>query len=420
MEEQFSIETLAAELEETKRKLAEAEDAIEAIRTGQVDALVLHTDKTPELFTLQSADLAYRIFIEKMNEGALTLSEDGIILFANAAFSEMTGKPLAQTLGNPFLQFLIPDDHERFTTLFAGKEQTEFKSEFTIAGTAEKIPVQLSVLPLDVDGNKTVSVLLTDLSAQKLAQTQLEEYNRELEESNNDLQQFASVASHDLQEPLRKLRIFTGLLKDEAADRLQPGEIIYLNKISASAERMKVLVMDILSYSRLSSKESAFAEVDLNALLSDILDDFEFLIRDKTVTVSVSKLPVVNGNKGQLRQMLQNLLSNAFKFTVPERQPMITISATDGDNSPRGKKEKLFTGISIKDNGIGFDEKFASNIFNLFERLHSKDKFEGTGIGLSIARKIAEKHGGYITAHSKPGVETEFCVFLPTANIISL
>lgn len=240
--------------------------------------------------------------------------------------------------------------------------------------------------------------------------------NQALEISNNDLQQFASVASHDLQEPLRKIQMFANMLQDEFRNNLNARFSNYLDKIIISSDRMKALIQDILSYSRLSAGNDAFQLSDVNDIITGILDDFELSIKEKSATVEISPLPKLEIIPGQIRQVFHNLISNALKFIHPKRPPVISITSEhienksfDAPSSPDGK----FIKIIFKDNGIGFDLHSAGNIFNLFHRLHSKDKFEGTGIGLAVAKKIVEKHNGLITVHSIENEGTTFTIVLP-------
>jgi signal transduction histidine kinase len=182
---------------------------------------------------------------------------------------------------------------------------------------------------------------------------------------------------------------------------------------------MRTLVSDVLTYSRLSSGQGEFDRVDLNTVLEQLMEDFELVIAEKKAWIIRSELPVVRGNKGQLQQVFQNLLSNALKFSKTNSSPIIEIKATPvASNSVTSlhKPDGNFWLISVKDNGIGFDEKYIPNIFSLFERLHSKDQYEGTGIGLAITKKIVERHGGSITVRSEEGVGSEFLFVLPGAN----
>lgn len=415
-------EDLEKELEELRHQLDEANETIEAIRTGQIDALVVHSDKGHQLYTLKTADLTYRIFIEKMTEGAVTLNLQGIILYCNSQFARMVELPLSNVIGLSFEQFIAPENRAQYALLFKKCWDVDGKGEVLLLAGEQRTPVQLSLTSLQLDEGVSLSIILTDLTAQKSTQEQLsannkqlEEINEALEASNHDLQQFASVASHDLQEPLRKIQIYSNLMKDKQSE-LTPELKNYLEKIIHSSGRMKKLIIDILNYSKLSAKNTEVEDVDLTTLVKELKEDFELIIQEKKAQITIGELPYIQVNRGQIRQVFQNIFSNALKFSKADNRPEIIITSKKisekSFDSPE-KKNGDFCLISIRDNGIGFDEKYIKNIFALFERLNSKDKYEGTGIGLSIAKKIIDKHNGLITAKSKEGSGTEFKIILP-------
>lgn len=246
--------------------------------------------------------------------------------------------------------------------------------------------------------------LLNETLEQKVAERtkKLLEINRELEMSNDELQQFTSVASHDLKEPLRKIQFFGSLIMDGA--RLDEKSTLYLEKIIRSSKRMSQLISDLLSFARLS-EEVAFTESNINGIIDDILFDLELSIREKGALVEVQPIPPLQVMPSLIRQLFQNLISNALKFTNPAIAPQIRIWA--------GKEGENHCNIFIADNGIGFDEKYKDKIFTLFQRLHAREAYEGTGIGLTIAKKIVEKHNGRIAVNSHPGEGTTFIITLP-------
>jgi len=250
----------------------------------------------------------------------------------------------------------------------------------------------------------------------KITSDKLKQTNNKLEESNLDLLQFASVASHDLKEPLRKIQAFGNLLKDKAQSKLDNNEDNYLNKVINSANRMQVLVDDILTLSRLSKNDTPYLDVDLNNVVNEILDALEISIRDKSAKIKVSKLPVVKGNPGQMHQLVQNLISNAIKFNTGS--PEIEIGEEVLSDALRDEfniSNNSYYCFYIIDNGIGFDEQFNEKIFGIFQRLEKSD-YQGTGIGLAIVRKIVDNHKGYIKATSSPGHGAKFTVLLPQYN----
>jgi len=245
-------------------------------------------------------------------------------------------------------------------------------------------------------------------------QGKLEENVRELNKSNHDLEQFAYIASHDLQEPLRKIRNFTELLDNSIDDKIKAKK--YLDKIDTSSQRMATLIKDVLNYSRLSKSGVKFENVDLEKILEDVKTDVELVIEEKHAVVEADKLPVINGVSQQLHQLFYNLINNSLKFSL--EQPRITISCCQLSEEKTKRHPELYARIPyielvFKDNGIGFDQKYASQIFTIFKRLNSSNMFEGTGIGLALCKKIVDNHHGLIRAESQPGKGATFTIILP-------
>lgn len=393
-----------------------------------MDALVVNDqDGRHQLYTLKTADQTYRVFIEKMNEGAVTLNEEGIILYCNSMFASIAGMPLSKVIGLPFTSFIPDSFREIYNDLFSSGWLEDNKTEISIKSNGRLVPCQLSVTTLDLDEGVSLSVIITDLTFQKETQTllklnnqRLEEANAELEKSNHDLQQFASVASHDLQEPLRKISIFSTMLRNRHGDELPDDSALYLNKIIASSNRMKTMIIDILSYSKLSTHTDHFAMTELAEIVNDVVDDCEILIREKNATIIVGRLPAAEVNRGQMRQVFQNLISNSIKFSKVDVPPVIYVTSEDmsetGHLSNIDNAEEAVS-IQFSDNGIGFNELYRDKIFSLFERLNTKDQYEGSGIGLAISKKIIGKHNGTISAVSKEGEGSCFIINIPLRQI---
>jgi PAS domain S-box-containing protein len=414
---------LLREVEILKEQLSEANDTIEAIRNGQVDAFIVNDGNSHEVFTLRSADKTYRVFIEKMTEGAVTVSAQGIILYSNFQFASMVGLNLSTIIGCSFFECI----EEEYVPLFSHRlkqfDGEDGKMEIVLKGPNRGIPVLLSFAKLELEEELSLSMIITDLTMQKEAQLELEkhndaleEINKALEDSNHDLQQFASIASHDLQEPLRKIQMFSNILCEKLSGTLEPEDRAFLNKIERSARRMKTLIVDVLNYSKLSSNSNLFTEIDMNILLRECVEDFELIIAEKNAQLTIGKLPVLEANHGQMRQLFQNLISNALKFASEERIPVIEIYAQLIDSKSfdaNPAEDGRFCHISFRDNGIGFESKYVESIFGLFQRLHSKDAYEGTGIGLAITKKIVEKHNGLIRAVGAEGQGAIFSIILP-------
>ncbi len=284
----------------------------------------------------------------------------------------------------------------------------------------------LNMTPIINDNSVSKWVgVFTDIHEQRMANQLLEQrvlqrtwelqkINFELETSNHDLQQYASIASHDLKEPLRKIQVFSKLVRDKHfLDN--PDALSYLNRIILSSERMTSLINDLLSYSSLSGG-GQFVETDLKNITDEILADLELLVIEKNATITVEGLPKVEVIPGLARQVFQNIITNALKFSRKDVDPVIRIHAEpveaksiDAKVVPGGK----YTRISISDNGIGFDEVYLDKIFTIFQRLNSKEDYEGTGIGLAIVKKIVDKHNGIITARSEENKGACFIIILP-------
>ncbi|AWK05520.1 hybrid sensor histidine kinase/response regulator [Flavobacterium crocinum] len=243
---------------------------------------------------------------------------------------------------------------------------------------------------------------------------ELVQKNEELELRNHELQQFSWVVSHDLNEPIRKIQIFIKIIKDLYL-KTDDKAIDYVNRTIKSAERMQTLITDLLAYSRLSAQVKP-ERTDLNEVLQEVLSDFDYLIENKNATIKTNELPTVDSIPSQMRQVFQNLIGNALKFSGSEEKPIIEITSEtileksfDSPTSPEGN----FCRITVKDNGIGFDEIYLDRIFIIFQSLNDRQTYEGTGIGLAIAKKIIEKHNGLITAKSEVGQGASFIIILP-------
>lgn len=238
--------------------------------------------------------------------------------------------------------------------------------------------------------------------------------NEELELRNHELQQFAWAVSHDLKEPVRKMELFINIIKDKyLVDDEKARD--YIKRSVGSAQRMSKLITDLLDYSRLSSGADA-VEADLNLIIQEVVTDFDYIIEDKNARVTISSLPVIKGIPSQLRQVFQNLIGNSLKFTNEGVTPQIDINyerLAEKDFESRPDEQGQFCKITVTDNGIGFDEKYLDKIFVIFQGLNDRKEYEGTGIGLAIAKKIIEKHNGIITAKSSPGNGASFMMILP-------
>lgn len=239
----------------------------------------------------------------------------------------------------------------------------------------------------------------------------LERVNRDLARSNESLEQFAYVASHDLREPVRKVTVFSEMLRDEAASDLSEEHRHMLDRLFDAAARMDRLIRSLLEYSRASTAQPSFERVDLNRILREVLSDLEVAVSQTRAEIEAVDLPGVWADEVQMRQLFQNLISNGLKFRRPDTAPHIEITAS---RDPDDRDARYL--IEVSDNGIGFDAKFARDIFDPFRRLNPQEQFEGTGIGLAVCRRIVERHGGTISAEGSPGEGATFRFTLPSAG----
>jgi hypothetical protein len=269
----------------------------------------------------------------------------------------------------------------------------------------------------DIDDQKKAAEIMERRIQERTEE--LQKSNQELSRSNVNLEEFAYAASHDLKEPMRKIQMFSGRLTDRLLDRLDEEEKGYLNRIMKATDRMNTLIDDLLMYSHVSRGAVLEESIDLNKKVQSVLEDLELEIEEKKATIQVGQLPTIKGNRRQLQQLFQNLIGNAIKYHRPGVDPVVNISCqvTDGNDQMHPLLTKAegqqFYLIEVSDNGIGFEPEDADRIFNVFTRLHGNAEYKGTGVGLSIARKVVENHGGYIWATSKPGDGATFKVLLP-------
>jgi signal transduction histidine kinase len=297
------------------------------------------------------------------------------------------------------------------------REEVNFRIE--IAGQLKHIWMAANPKEEAGRGESDLQGMVMDITRQKTYESQLKQFTLELQRSNQDLEQFAYVASHDLQEPLRKIRAFGDRLTARYGEGLEGPGVDYINRMQSASARMQSLIEELLSFSRVSRPGIVIEKLDMNELMKEVLDDLDAQIRREKADIRVSKIPPIRGEHTQLKRLFQNLISNGIKFHKPGKAPRVQITCKT-IRGPQVSEEFQFQAtkpeyvkIEVKDNGIGFDEKYKEKIFNIFQRLHGRAEFEGTGIGLAICRKIVTNHGGMITATSEEGAGSEFIVILP-------
>jgi light-regulated signal transduction histidine kinase (bacteriophytochrome) len=277
---------------------------------------------------------------------------------------------------------------------------------------------RIQILQEAVDQHKSMASELENMVQERTKA--LQEANSNLARSNQELEQFAYVASHDLQEPLRKIQTFSGFILNRDFDDLSPSAKDNFNRMQSAANRMQKLIEDLLVFSRTSTESKVFVQTDLNKILNQVKEDLVVQISKAGADIVSDELPTLNVIPLQFQQLFQNLLSNAMKFHKTSEQPKIRITSDLVDASQIAGKsnlpEKKYVRITVVDNGIGFEQEFADKIFQLFQRLHGKSEYPGTGIGLAICKKIMENHNGFIIATGNVGTGARFDVYLPVIH----
>jgi len=277
------------------------------------------------------------------------------------------------------------------------------------------------VMAVSVDDG--VAVTFRNITERKEAAQAMAAANAKLERRNRALRDFAYIASHDLQEPLRKIRAFSNLVLEDYGDAVDETGQDYLARMQDAAERMSQLINDLLVYSRITTQAQPFEKVDLNRIARNVRNDLDLRIAELDGTVEIGALPTIEADPTQIRQVFQNLIGNALKFHKPDEPPRVEVDATVEPASESLQQNGRLAAscsemcrLTVRDNGIGFEESYTDRIFSPFKRLHGRDEYEGTGMGLAICRRIVERHGGDISVESRPGDGTTFTVLLPVAR----
>jgi len=532
--------SLLAEIERLNAQLSDALQLTEAIRSGAIDALVVpaHADGgMDKVFTLEGSDQAYRTLIEAMNEAAITLSNDGTVLYCNGRTEELLGHPLAEIVGESFLQFVAGEDTAVFEALFANGASGSSRGEvFLVRKDGTRVCSLVSMKSLQPNGVPAVCLIVADLTDQKrdqellaaerLARSVIEQASEAivvcdgagtvlrasrgaerlceqnpifksfdsvfalrrrltppgaplsapvdfmrvrfadlcgkdlhgidarlvgrdgenidllvsvgslrgtdgevsgcvftltdvsqqkrmaeaLVTSNQDLEQFAYIASHDLQEPLRMVTSYLSLLRRRCATQLDPKAQDYVEHAVNGAKRMHDLVRGLLDFSKVSKSSATPSALDLDAILAEVIETLQPSIQESGATVTVDPLPRIVANRLAMIQLFQNLIGNALKFRG-DRSPCVHVSAS------RSADGWTF---SVKDNGIGIDPAQQGRLFTVFQRLHTREEYAGTGIGLAVCKKIVERQGGRIWIESQLGQGATFCFTQPEAPATAL
>lgn len=438
---QSANEELLSGSEELQSLNEELETSKEEIQSTNEELTTLNQELFDRNEQLNLLRLYAESIVATVREPLIVLDKDMKVRTANPAYYRKFGTSEEQTEGRSFYslgkgQWDIPDLHRLFNdVLTVNGKITDFELRHTFDGSGERVLFLNASRIEHKDGAEGMILLaIEDVTTIKDREHDLEskveertrsliQANVSLRHSNDSLEQYATIASHDLQEPLRKIRTFANILNQEYSDKIDGEGKELLRKIGLSAERMSVLIRDVLNFSKVLDA-SVLEMTDLDAILKNVIGDFELLIAQKDAVVEQGPLPVIRAVPLQMNQLFYNLLGNALKFAKTDTRPLIRISSrvlgrAQGQEPDHGSIPEGLSGqgpwleIIIDDNGIGFDQRFAKKVFQLFQRLNAREQFEGTGIGLALCQRIVANHHGEITAESEAGVGTKFRILLP-------
>jgi PAS domain S-box-containing protein len=393
-------------LKKSERTLSQERQTLESSRA----VLELHVQaRTKELQKLQRR---YEHILNSAGEGICGLDVEGRATFVNPAMVKLTGWSIEELVGKPGREIFGPaangsgphDGQVLGEQVFQRKDGSSFPAEFVRTSINENGHVVGEVL------------LVKDITERKRVENTLTQKAEELARSNGELEQFAFVASHDLQEPLRKIQAFGDRLKTKCEALVSPEARDYLERMQNAASRMRCLIDDLLAFSRAIRSTEPFVPVDLGRVAKEVLSDLEVLVEKNRAQVELGELPTIDADPMQMHQLLLNLIGNALKFQPPGGTPRVKVSGRILDQSPlsetrshSGQRCELY----VEDNGIGFEEQYTEKIFAVFQRLHGRNEYEGSGIGLAVCRRITDRHHGKILARSQLGKGSTFIITLP-------
>ncbi len=398
--QQAALQSELDQRKKSEKNLSVQRQYLESSKT----VLELHVQERSQ--EVQKLKHRYELILNSAGDGICGLDVNGRAAFVNPAAARLTGWSVDELLGKTEEEIFRGDD----LSAPDGDEAGRSGSIVIRRKDGSRFPVDCVRTAIEEDGRQTGAVVIfKDITERKRAEETLAQKAAELARSNAELEQFAFVASHDLQEPLRKIQAFGDRLKTKCNGSLPPEAMDYLQRMQGASGRMRTLIDDLLAFSRVIRNSEPFAPVDLGQITREVLGDLEVRIERTGGRVAVGDLPRIEADATQIRQLMLNLIGNALKFQPPGGQPVVKVSA----RTFASLSGEEYCEITVQDNGIGFEEQYAEKIFAVFQRLHGRGEYEGTGIGLAVCRRIADRHQGSIIARSKPGEGASFIVTLP-------
>jgi len=386
-------ESLERAVSERTQELEQAKEALEA-----------------EVLTAHRIRQRLESIFESAPNGMIVVSPSGHILQANATansifrYSDLVGHLVEDLVPRPDR----PDHHSRrlnYSKTPSRRTMGDRQDLFGLCQDGTAVPVEIGLNPVSGSNDGEIIASIVDVSERRRYEQRIQQHNEALERSNKELEEFAFIASHDLREPLRKIISFSRLLLSNDYGNFTKEGQEFTHYIVGAAERMRELLESLLSYSRITSQGRRFVETDIAEVVEQVRADLQLMIEETQATLEIGDLSRIDADTSQLRQLLQNLVSNALKYRHPERPPHILIK---GDALPDERYR-----LVVSDNGIGFDPRYNEQVFEVFKRLHGRSEYPGTGMGLAICRKIVDRHGGVIMANGREHQGTTFIIDLP-------
>jgi len=381
-----------------RSRLEEAESIIEAIRNGEVDALIVKKDNEPQLYTLRSADHTYRVFIEKMHDGAVTLNRQGVIVYCNSSFSGMLHIPISDLLGKQFLDIIPPAYKPAVSNLLERAWHSDSKAEISIPGENRSLPVLLSLSRLEIDGGQSLSIIITDLSFQKEAQQQ----KKNLEQKD----EFISIASHELKTPVTSIKGYIQLLRHSFKQEGNTRAEEMLGRADVQVNKLSKLISELLDVRKIEHGQLQYNEesFDLSALVNEMVQELLSFSNTHELRCTAADTCMVYGDRNKISQVISNLIENAIKYSPAGTNVLIDVKRA-GDKAC----------CSVQDFGMGIPHGEQDKIFGRFYRVGGslENTYAGLGLGLYISAEILKRHNGKLTVESEYGKGSTFCFELP-------